>query len=128
MTFFEEVTGAPVKDCIIDEEANVIYLVIEEGKIGIAIGKNGESVKHAEEVVKKSIKIFEFSNNLESFVKNLIPQMNEINVREEANGKILEIKVNRNSKAMVIGREGKNIKIFKELLQRNHNISNLIIK
>ncbi len=128
MTIFEELTGAPVKDCLLDEDSNTIYIVIEEGKIGIAIGKNGGNVKHAEEMIKKNIKIFEFSKEAASFVKNLIPQVHEVTIKTEDNKTIVEIKVDRNSKAMVIGREGKNIKIFKELLQRNHNIDDLIIK
>jgi N utilization substance protein A len=45
ITLFENITGAPVKDCLIEE--NTLYLVVDEGKVGIAIGKNGNSVKHA---------------------------------------------------------------------------------
>lgn len=128
MTSFEEITGASVKDCLIDDETNTIYLVVKEGKIGIAIGKNGESVKRAEYAIKKNIKIFEFSADIASFVKNLIPKTNEINIRNEDGKIVVELRIDRNNKAVVIGRDGKNIKIFKELLQRNHNINDLIIK
>jgi transcription antitermination factor NusA-like protein len=41
---------------------------------------------------------------------------------------VIEIKVDRGSKAIIIGRDGKNIKLFKELLQRNHNVNDLVVR
>jgi N utilization substance protein A len=126
MTLFENVTGAPVKDCITDN--NVVYFVIEEGKVGIAIGKNGNSVKHAEKIIGKTIKIFEFSNEPSRFVKHLIPQAVEIKVRNEDDKTIVEIKVEKKDRALVIGRDGKNLNLFKQLLQRTHGINDLLVR
>jgi N utilization substance protein A len=128
INFFEEITGAPVKDCMVDEEGKTIYYVIEQGKVGMAIGKNGNSVKHAENVLKKSIRVFEFSPDIESFVKNVIPHTIEIRVRQEGGENIVEIRVDRSHRSVTIGRDGRNIKLFKELLQRNHNIRDLIVR
>jgi len=126
MTLFENVTGAPVKDCITDN--NTVYFVIEEGKVGIAIGKNGNSVKHAEKIIGKTIKIFEFSNELFRFVKHLIPQAVEVKVVNENDKTIVEIKVEKKDRALVIGRDGKNLNLFKQLLQRTHGINDLVIR
>ena len=126
ITLFENITGAPVKDCIIQKDN--VYFLVEEGKIGIAIGKNGNSVKNAENLIKKNIKIFEFTTDLNSFVKKLIPQATGIRVRNESERVIVEVKVDRKNKAMVIGREGKNLKIFKDLLTRNHKIDELMVR
>jgi N utilization substance protein A len=126
ITLFENVTGAPVKDCIIDN--NTVYFVIEEGKVGIAIGKNGNSVKHAEKMIGKVIKIFEYSNDLARFVKNLMPQVVEVKIRNENEKIIVEIKVERKDRALIIGRDGKNLNLFKQLLQRTHSISDLLIR
>src|SRR2546427_11379378 len=126
ITLFENITGAPVKDCLIDKEN--VYFLVDEGKIGIAIGKNGTSVKNAENLIKKNIKIFEFSTDLNSFIKKLIPQASAIRIRNESERVIVEVKVDRKNKAMVIGREGKNLKVFKELLSRNHKIDNLFVR
>lgn len=125
---FENVTGAPVKDCLMDENGKITYFIVEQGKIGIAIGKNGNSVRHAEKIIKKTIKVFEFSSDISSFVKNLIPQTNEIKLRNEEGGIIVEIRVDRGHRAVIIGRDGKNLKLFKELLQRNHNVHDIVIK
>jgi N utilization substance protein A len=126
ITLFENVTGAPVKDCLIDE--NIVYFVIDEGKVGIAIGKNGNSVKHAENIIGKTIKLFEYASTLEKFVKNMIPQANEIKVEEKEGKKIVEIRVEKKDRALVIGRDSKNLKLFKEILHRNYNIDELIVR
>ena len=126
MTLFENVTGAPVKDCLIENDT--IYFIIEEGKVGIAIGKNGNSVKHAEKMVGKTIKLFEFSKELNKFVKNLIPQATEVRIRNENEKVIIEIRVEKKDRAVVIGRDGRNLKLFKELLQRSHKVNDLIIR
>jgi N utilization substance protein A len=127
ITLFENLTGTNVKDCLIDNSINTVYFVVEEGKVGMAIGKNGDSVKNVENLIKKNIKIFEFSNNLNDFIKKIIPQGIGIKVINE--DKIMvEVKVDKKDKAMVIGRDGKNLKLYKELLGRNYGVNEVIIK
>jgi N utilization substance protein A len=126
ITLFENITGAPVKDCLVDE--NTIYLIIGEGKVGIAIGKNGNSVKHAENIMGKTIKLFEYAPDVEKFVKNLIPQANEVKIENKDDKLVVEIRVDKKDRALVIGRDSKNLKLFKELLHRNHNVDELIVR
>jgi len=126
INLFESVTGATVKDCVVNRD--VVYYVIDEGKVGIAIGKNGASVRHAEKMIGKTVKLFEFSKELTKFVKNLVPQATEVKIKNEEDGIIIEIKVDKKNRALVIGRDRKNLNLFKELLQRNYNIIDLIVK
>jgi N utilization substance protein A len=128
INIFENLTNVNVKDCIIDDSGNVVYFIVQEGKIGLAIGKNGENVKNVEKVLRKNVKIFEFSSDLLKFVKNLIPPANEINVKNENGKKIVEVKINKNDKHFVIGRDGKNLKIYREILQRNHDVSDIVVR
>lgn len=61
------------------------------------------------------------------FIKNLIPQATEIKIK---NGEKIsvEVRVEKKDRAIVIGREGKNLKLYKELLERNHGVNELIIR
>jgi N utilization substance protein A len=128
ITLFENITHAPVKDCVIDKETNTIYFLIDEGKIGIAIGKNGSSVKHAEKAIGKTIKLFESSKDLVTFVKKIIPQATSIKVKN-ADGRVtIEIRVDKKNRPIVIGRNGRNLKLYRELLKRNHRVDNLTVK
>lgn len=128
MNLFESITHAATKDCVVDADKNCIYFVVGEGEAGAAIGKNGNNVKRVEAVMKKDVKIFEFSRDLETFVRNLIPQANGVSVRNGEGGAVVEVRVDSASKAITIGRERRNVKLFKELLRRNHNVSDLIVR
>jgi N utilization substance protein A len=128
ITLFENMTGASVRDCLVDEEANIVYFIIEEGEMGIAIGRNGSSVRNVEKIIGKSIKLFEFSKDINKFVRMLIPQVTEIKIRNDGGKSTLEIKIGKRDKAVVLGRDRKNIKLFKEIIQRNHDIDDLVVR
>ena len=122
MNLFENLTGVQVIDCVIEE--NVIYLVVEEGKMGFAIGKNGSIIRRVERALGRPIKIFEHSKELQKFVKNLIPQAQEIKIQQ---GRV-EVKVDKTLRPVVIGRDSKNLKILKKILHRNFKVEDLVIR
>lgn len=126
LTLFENVTNVPVRDCFVNKD--MVYYIVEEGKIGLAIGKNGSSVKNVEKAVGKRVKVFEYSSDPKQFVKNLIPQCKEVNIIDENNKLTVEVKVNKNDRGFVIGRGGEKIKTYKEILKRVHNIYDLQVK
>ena len=78
LTIFENITNVSVRDCFTDN--GVIYYIVEPGDAKKAIGKNGILIKNAEKIIGKKIKIFEYSSNVEIFVKNMIPQCKEMNI------------------------------------------------
>jgi len=127
ITLFENLTGAPVRDCIVDNSNNYVYFIVEEGKMGVAIGRNGSSVRSAEKIMGKNIKVFEFSKDLRTFVKKLIPKALEVRIKNQEGKVLVEVKVEKRDKPLVIGRNGRNLKLLKELLHRNHGVDELII-
>ena len=127
VALFENITHVSVKDCLMDGD-NTVYFVISEGNVGKAIGKNGSSVRHAENLIRKDVKLVEFSNDLDRFIRNLIPKTNFVKIKNEDNRISVDIWVDKNYKSIVIGRDGKNLKIYKELLQRCHDVSDVTIR
>lgn len=126
LNIFENLTGVAAKDCLIKE--NMIYFVVDEEKIGLVVGRNGNVIKNVERVLNKNIKLFGYSEDLTKFIKNLIPKANNIKIFEENGKKVVEVSVEKTDKPLIIGREGKNLKILKELLKRNHDVDDLIIR
>lgn len=122
INMFHNLTGANAIDCIIDDEE--MFIVIAEGQFGLAVGKNGSKIKNAERVFKKPIKIFEYSPELEKFVKNMIPGAQEIDIKE----KIINVKIKQADRARVIGKSGKNIKIINKFLEHLFDIQELKVK
>jgi len=118
ITAFESITGTEVRDCICSD---TIYFLLNPGKIAIAIGKNGQNIKTAEKMFGKPIKVFEWAENDEQLIKNMIPKAQKIDI----NGEHATVTLNSENRGAVIGREGSNIKAIREFLKRNSNIKEL---
>jgi N utilization substance protein A len=126
LTLFENMTNVSVRDCFITDDS--IYYIVEEGKVGLAIGKNGNSIKNVERVVGKKVKVYEYSSDIKNFVKNLIPQSREVKIIDDNDSIKIEVKVSKNNRGLVIGRGGEKIKIYKKILKRIHNVSDIQVK
>ena len=72
ITLFESMSGANAKDCITYDNKDNIIFIIEENEMGKAIGKNGANIKRVEDLLKRKIKLVEFSQDILQFVKNMI--------------------------------------------------------
>jgi N utilization substance protein A len=122
ISLFENITSVPVKDCITDEE--MICFVVEQGKAKIVIRKNGRTINHVQKLLKKMVKVFEWSDNLDGFVKNLIPQAKNVRI-DQGEKTIITVNVDKIDRAAVIGRRGKNIQKVKEILKRHYNVDDV---
>ena len=65
-------TGAMVKDCIIDDEHGKVTFVVKNGDMGLAIGKAEATVSKVQRAVDKGIEIVELSDDPIQFIKNLL--------------------------------------------------------
>jgi len=122
MNIFQTLTGASVVDSISEDDE--IYFVIAQGQYGSTVGKNGSKIKNAERVFKKNIKVFEYAETLEDFVKNVIPGMQEFSLKDN----VITVKIKPSERARVIGKNGRNIKVINKFLQRLFDIEALKIK
>ena len=120
ITAFENMTGSEVRDCLCSE---VVYFLLNPGKIAKTIGKNGKNIKTAEKMFGKSIKVFEWAEDDKDFIRNMISKAVKIEIKE---GKAT-VTVGQEDRGAIIGREGCNIKAIRELLIRNSNIKELKI-
>ena len=114
MSTFESLTGAKLKDCIADD--NIIFIV-QENDMGRAIGKNGSNIKRVESLLKKKIKLIEFSNDVARFVGNLINPLRVKEIREE-DGVVNIYAEDTKTKGMLIGREKQRINSINDIVKR----------
>ncbi|MBS3153393.1 NusA-like transcription termination signal-binding factor [Candidatus Woesearchaeota archaeon] len=120
INLFEKVTRCKVKDMHIHNE--ILIFIVDDG--AKAIGKSGKNVKRLSNLMKKKIKIVEFTDNKVSFINSLIYPLN---VEIEDKGKILEVKGDTKTKALLIGRDGKNLKFYNTLLKKYFNIEMKVV-
>ena len=130
IALFENITGATVKDCIIDEEQGRVIFVVNEGQVGVAIGRGGRNIHTLERMTGKKHEIIEYSEDPAQFIKNALkPAMvREVRVTERPDGKkIAVVAVNPKDKGVAIGKNGKNAERLRFLAKRYFQIQNVSI-
>jgi len=130
IALFESITGATVRDCIVDDEQNRIIFVVKEGDIGVAIGKGGKNIHLLERMTGKKHEIIEHSANPQQFIRNALKPayVNEIRITERPDGKsIAVVSVNPRDKGVAIGKNGRNAERIRFLAKRYFQIQNVSI-
>ena len=122
MYFFESSTNSKLKDCFIDENKLLTFVVSE--KMGLAVGKNGETAKKLESQLKRKIKIVLFSENMEEFISNLLLPLKIRGIELTADKKIL-ITPTPESRGYIIGRGGSNLRNYESILKRYFDIEEI---
>mgnify|MGYP001613401352 FL=1 len=118
----ERITKVKIKDCFKDDEGN-LYFVVDQNDIGKAIGKGGMNIHRAEQEIKRKIKIIAYSDSVIDFVRNIIHPLRVQEIIEEGNQLIIK-ETNKKAKSLLMGRNGKNLKLINRAVKRffNHEI------
>jgi N utilization substance protein A len=130
IALFESITGASVKDCIVDEEQGRVIFVVNEGQIGVAIGKGGRNIRTLESMTGKKHEIIEYSEEPVQFIKNALKPafVKEVRITERPDGKtIAVVTVNPRDKGVAIGKNGRNAERLRFLAKRYFDIQNVSI-
>ncbi len=130
IALFESVSGASVKDCIVDEEQERVIFIVNPGQVGVAIGRGGRNIHTLEKMTGKKQEIIEYSEDPAQFIKNALKPavVKEVRVSDRADGKkIAVVTVAPKDKGVAIGKNGKNAERLRFLSKRYFNIQNVSI-
>jgi N utilization substance protein A len=128
---FESITGARVKDCVVDNDANKVILVVKKGDMGLAIGKGGSNITKVKNMVRKDIEVVEHSTDAKEFIVNLFrpAEIKSVELLTDDNGKSCAyVAVLTKQKGIAIGKNGERIKKVKLLVKRNLGIEEVVLK
>ncbi len=131
IALFESMTGAMVKDCIVDDENGKITFLVKKGDMGLAIGKGGSTVTKVQKTVDKGVEVIEHSEDPVEFISNLMApaKLRSIRILQRESGeKVATVETDGKNKRTAIGKGGQNIERARLLAKRQHNISNIVIK
>jgi len=124
MNLFEDVTGVKVMDAITTKDE--AYFVVEEGKVGLAIGKGGKTINKVQDRLNKKVKVYEYSDSLKEFVENIVPvKVRSVKLDRSGDKKIVKIGVKRKDWSRAVGKDGKNVDITKRFLKREFDIDDV---
>lgn len=72
IALFESMTGAMVKDCILDDDNAKVTFVVKNGDMGLAIGKGGSTVTKVKKAVGRGVEIIEHNDDPAQFIRNIL--------------------------------------------------------
>ena len=130
MSLFQNVTGATARDCVEDEKQDRVIFVVNEGKMGLAIGKGGSHIKNLQNIIKRNVELVEYSDDPEKFLKNILNAklVTEVKMNKRDDGTLQAIvTVDPKKKGIVVGREGRNAEKARLLAKRYFEISSVLI-
>jgi len=130
ISLFQNVTKATARDCLDDEKENRIIFVVNEGKMGLAIGKGGSNTKTLQNILKRNVELVEYFDDPIKFLKNILnPKLvNEVKLDTKPDGSSQAIViVDHGKKGLVVGREGRNAERARLFAKRYFDISSVLI-
>jgi N utilization substance protein A len=130
IALFQSITGATVKDCILDDDSERAIFIVKKGDVGMAIGKGGKNIRLLERMTSKKHEIIEYSEDPAQFIKNALKpaQVREIRLTKKPDGNsIAVVAVNPRDKGLAIGKNGRNAERIRFLAKRYFQIQNVSI-
>jgi len=127
ITLFENITKTHVRDCM--ETEDKLVFVVDTGQANKAVGKAGENVIRMKNTTGKNIQVIEYSDDPEMFIRNVFYNYNVQSVVLENRGNIVHatVTVDPNVKGRAIGKNGRNLKIARDIVNRHHNVQSIIV-
>jgi N utilization substance protein A len=125
ISLFETLTRTRVKDCM--ETEDKLVFVVEPGQANRAVGKGGENVINLKNHTGKNIQVIEYSDDPETFIRNVFYNYNVQSVVIENRGTIVHatVTVDPKVKGRAIGKNGRNLKIARDIVNRHHNVQSI---
>ena len=123
-----KVTKTDIVDCISKEDK--IIFIVKKGQLGAAIGIKAKNLDKLRGLFKKTIKFVEFDSDKQRFIINLFKpyKINSVTLDGDNNTAIAKVEVNVGDKSKIIGKDGRNIEIIRNLARRHHGIKDVQIK
>lgn len=128
VSLFQDLTRTTVVDCV--DTADRLIFVVREGEIARAIGKGGEHVATLRRRVNKEVHVVEYSDDPKAFIANVFRSydVKKVEVETRENGVVhATVTVDPAKKGRAIGKEGKNLRVFRDLIARHHPIQSVSV-
>jgi len=130
ISVFQSMSGATVRDCIVDEKGGRLIFIVNKGQMELAIGKKGATIQNIERVIKKPVEVVEWSDDPAEMIRNALDPraVQEVRLTDKLDGsKSMSVIVDSRRKGAVLGRGGKNAEKVRLIAKKYFNITNVQI-
>ncbi|MCI4459640.1 MAG: NusA-like transcription termination signal-binding factor [Acidilobus sp.] len=130
ISLLQDLTGAMVYRALEDDNDNRIIYLVDKNDVGKAIGRDGRNVKMLSKMLNKNVEIVEYASDIDNMVRNLLPGVTvlKVEVTERDGLKTVYVKVKDDEKGKAIGRDGRNVRRARLVLNRLFNVDRVVIR
>ncbi|MBI4417084.1 MAG: NusA-like transcription termination signal-binding factor [Euryarchaeota archaeon] len=128
VSLFQDMTRTTVIDCL--DTPDRLHFVVKHGDIAKAIGMGGEHVAALRRKMNKDIHIVEYNDDPKTFVANVFRSydVKKVDIETRENGVVhATVTVDPLKKGRAIGKEGRNLRVFRDLIARHHAIQSVSV-
>ena len=125
ISVFQKITKVDLKDCFEDEVSKQLVYIVGNGLISRAIGKGGANARMLERVLKRKIRIVQYSDEVCGFVENLLSPLKAAGVEKSEEGIIVIEPLDRATRGLIIGRGGINLRNLEKNVKRYFEIKEI---
>ncbi|EQD43631.1 transcription elongation factor NusA-like protein, partial [mine drainage metagenome] len=128
IAIFERIAHTELKECL--ENEDMIIFIVGEKRMAELFKRNPSFVSELKQKTNKHILVAEASHDLINFVRNIFFRLGVKEIQVNWKGGMTDVLVSVDPMEIgkAIGKEGRNIKLFRDTVQRFFNIRNLAIK
>jgi len=130
ISIFQNMSGATVRDCIVDDKGGRLIFIVNKGQMGLAIGKRGSTIQNIERVVKKPIEVVEWSDDPAEMIRNALDPsaVQEVRLTDRLDGsKSMAVIADPRRKGAVTARGEKNAEKVRLIAKKYFDIANVQI-
>lgn len=128
IALFEKIGRVDLKECL--ENEDMVLFIVGERRLAELFKRNPNIITSLKEKINKHILVAEFSRDLLTYVRNVFFRfkVREIYLNWKEGQIDILVGVEQGEVGKAIGKEGRNIKLFREAISRSFNIKSLNIK
>ncbi len=128
IALFEKIGRVELRECL--ENEDMVLFIVGERKPAELFKRNPNIITSLKDKVNKHILVAEFSRDLLTYVRNVFFRfkVKEIYINWKEGQIDILVSVEQSEVGKAIGKEGRNIKLFREAISRSFNIKSLNIK
>ena len=115
VNLFEKMAKVNVKECFYFKDK--LTFMVNKGMMNKALGKNKATLLRLEKTFNKPLRIIEFNDELEQFIKNLIAPLTVVKYEEEDDVVTLTGRDTK-TKGLMIGSKAKNLRETETIVRK----------
>jgi transcription termination/antitermination protein NusA len=119
---FEKITHAQVKDVFYFKE--ILTFVIFEGDMPKALGRDNSNLQKVEALLKRRIKIVEYSSNMIKFITNLLYPYRVKSITQDGKTIIISDQDTK-TKGLIIGAKAQNLRQYESIVKKYFDIDEI---